>query len=109
MFPLHALRAQAPGTPAALKKDTGEVVWEKETSMYSWSSPVDFYDADGNGYLLYCNSGFNIFLIDGKTGEQLDYMNLGGNIEASPAMYGNYAVKSGTARNAHILHTGGLI
>ena len=80
------------GTLAALKKDTGEVVWEKETSMYSWSSPVDFYDADGNGYLLYCNSGFNMFLIDGKTGEQLDYMNLGGNIEASPAMYGNYAV-----------------
>ena len=36
------------GTLAALKKDTGEVVWEKETSMYSWSSPVDFYDADGN-------------------------------------------------------------
>lgn len=80
------------GTLAALKKDTGEVVWEKETSMYSWSSPVDFYDADGNGYLLYSNSGFNMFLIDGKTGEQLDYMNLGGNIEASPAMYGNYAV-----------------
>ena len=80
------------GTLVALKKDSGEKVWEKETSMYSWSSPVDFYDADGNGYLLYCNSGFNMFLIDGKTGEQLDYMNLGGNIEASPAMYGNYAV-----------------
>lgn len=80
------------GTLAALKKDTGEVVWEKETSMYSWSSPVDFYDENGNGYLLYCNSGFNIYLLDGKTGEQLSYMNLGGNIEASPAMYGNYAV-----------------
>ncbi len=80
------------GTLAALRKDTGEVVWEKETSMYSWSSPVDFYDENGNGYLLYCNSGFNIYLLDGKTGEQLSYMNLGGNIEASPAMYGNYAV-----------------
>ncbi len=80
------------GTLVALKKDTGEKVWEKETSMYSWSSPVDFYDSDGNGYLLYCNSGFNMYLIDGKTGEELDYMNLGGNIEASPAMYGNYAV-----------------
>ncbi len=80
------------GTLVALKKDTGEKVWEKETSMYSWSSPVDFYDSNGNGYLIYCNSGFNMFLIDGKTGETLDYMNLGGNIEASPAMYGNYAV-----------------
>lgn len=94
------------GTLAALKKDTGEVVWEKETSMYSWSSPVDFYDADGNGYLLYCNSGFNMFLIDGKTGEQLDYMNLGGNIEASPAMYGNYAVVGTRAMRIYCIQVG---
>lgn len=94
------------GTLAALKKDTGEVVWERETSMYSWSSPVDFYDADGNGYLLYCNSGFNIFLIDGKTGEQLDYMNLGGNIEASPAMYGNYAVVGTRAMRTYCIQVG---
>jgi len=94
------------GTLAALKKDTGEVVWEKETSMYSWSSPVDFYDADGNGYLLYCNSGFNMFLIDGKTGEQLDYMNLGGNTEASPAMYGNYAVVGTRAMRTYCIQVG---
>ena len=94
------------GTLAALKKDTGEVVWEKETSMYSWSSPVDFYDADGNGYLLYCNSGFNMFLIDGKTGEQLDYMNLGGNIEASLAMYGNYAVVGTRAMRTYCIQVG---
>ena len=94
------------GTLAALKKDTGEVVWEKETSMYSCSSPVDFYDADGNGYLLYCNSGFNMFLIDGKTGEQLDYMNLGGNIEASPAMYGNYAVVGTRAMRTYCIQVG---
>ncbi len=94
------------GTLAALKKDTGEVIWEKETSMYSWSSPVDFYDADGNGYLLYCNSGFNMFLIDGKTGEQLDYMNLGGNIEASPAMYGNYAVVGTRALRTYCIQVG---
>ena len=94
------------GTLAALKKDTGEVVWEKETSMYSWSSPVDFYDADGNGYLLYCNSGFNMFLIDGKTGEQLDYMNLGGNIEASPAMYRNYPVVGTRAMRTYCIQVG---
>ena len=72
----------------------------------SWSSPVDFYDADGNGYLLYCNSGFNMFLIDGKTGEQLDYMNLGGNIEASPAMYGNYAVVGTRAMRTYCIQVG---
>ena len=80
------------GTLVALKKSTGEKVWERETTVYSWSSPVDFYDNDGNGYLAYCNSGYNLYLIDGKTGEVLDQMNLGGNIEASPVMYNNYIV-----------------
>ena len=80
------------GTLVALKKDTGEKAWERETSVYSWSSPVDFYDKDGNGYLAYCNSGFNLYLIDGMTGDVLDQMSLGGNIEASPVMYNNYIV-----------------
>ena len=104
--PIARTPGASSGTLAALKKDTGEVVWEKETSMYSWSSPVDFYDADGNGYLLYCNSGFNMFLIDGKTGEQLDYMNLGGNIEASPAMYGNYTVVGTRAMRTYCIQVG---
>ena len=104
--PIARTPGASSGTLAALKKDTGEVVWEKETSMYSWSSPVDFYDADGNGYLLYCNSGFNMFLIDGKTGEQLDYMNLGGNIEASPAIYGNYAVVGTRAMRTYCIQVG---
>lgn len=104
--PIARTPGASSGTLAALKKETGEVVWEKETSMYSWSSPVDFYDADGNGYLLYCNSGFNMFLIDGKTGEQLDYMNLGGNIEASPAMYGNYAVVGTRAMRTYCIQVG---
>lgn len=80
------------GTLVALRKDTGEKVWERETSVYSWSSPVDFYDKDGNGYLAYCNTGFNLYLIDGKTGDVLDQMNLGGNIEASPVVYNSYIV-----------------
>lgn len=104
--PIARTPGASSGTLAALKKDTGEVIWERETSMYSWSSPVDFYDADGNGYLLYCNSGFNMFLIDGKTGEQLDYMNLGGNIEASPAMYGNYAVVGTRAMRTYCIQVG---
>mgnify|MGYP002457187748 CR=1 FL=1 len=70
------------------------------------SEGAEDYDADGNGYLLYCNSGFNMFLIDGKTGEQLDYMNLGGNIEASPAMYGNYAVVGTRAMRTYCIQVG---
>lgn len=94
------------GTLVALDKETGEEVWKKETAMYSWSSPVDFYDKDGNGYLIYCNSGFNMFLLDGKTGEELDYINLGGNIEASPAMYGNYVVVGTRAMRTYCVEVG---
>jgi len=47
-----------------------------------------------------------MFLIDGKTGEQLDYMNLGGNIEASPAMYGNYAVVGTRAMRTYCIQVG---
>ena len=94
------------GKLAALDKTTGEVVWEFSTQVYSWSSPVDFYDKDGNGYLIYCNSGFNMFLLDGKTGEELDYINLGGNIEASPAMYGNYVVVGTRAMRTYCVEVG---
>lgn len=80
------------GVLAALDKKTGAMVWEHETSTYSWSSPVDVYDADGNGYIVYCNCGYNMYFIDGLTGEVLDYMSLGGNIEASPSVYDSYIV-----------------
>lgn len=80
------------GVLAALDKQTGETVWEFPTVVYSWSSPVDFYDAEGNGYLIYCTSGGYMYLLDGATGEKLDGIDLDGNIEASAAVYDNYVV-----------------
>ena len=50
------------------------------------------YDEEGCGYLIYCNSAGDMYLLDGRTGEVLDTRNLGGNIEASPAVYGNTVV-----------------
>lgn len=94
------------GTLAALSKKTGEMVWEKETSMYSWSSPVDFYDENGDGYLIYCHSGFNLYLLDGRTGEQLNSVSLGGNIEASPAMYNDYVVIGTRAMRTYCIKVG---
>lgn len=80
------------GLLVALDKKTGQEVWNLSTQMYSWSSPVDFYDSDGNGYIIYCTTGHYIYLLDGRTGEKLDAMNLGGLIEASPAVFNNYVV-----------------
>ena len=80
------------GTLAALSKQTGEAVWEFHTKAYSWSSPVCVYDRLGRGYIVYCTSDGNMYLLDGLSGEQLDSINLGGLIEASPAVYGSTIV-----------------
>ena len=53
---------------------------------------MDFYDSEGNGYLIYTTSGGYMYLIDGATGDILDSMDLGGNIEASAAVYNNRVV-----------------
>ena len=80
------------GVLAALNKQTGETVWEFPTVIYSWSSPVDFYDENGKGYLIYCTSGGFLYLLDGATGEKLAGIDLDGNIEASAAMFNDMVV-----------------
>ncbi len=80
------------GVLVALDKQTGEEVWSFYTAAYSWSSPVAVYDAQGNGYLVYCTSGGQMYLLDGLTGEVLDTKELGGNVEASPAVYNDTVV-----------------
>lgn len=91
--PIARTPSASSGILAALSKDTGEVVWEKKTAAYSWSSPVDFYDSNGKGYIAFCESlGYRIYLLDGLTGEELDCKSLGGNLEASPAMFEDYIV-----------------
>ena len=80
------------GVLAALDKRTGKTVWEFKTEMYSWSSPVDVYDSEGHGYILYPTAGGYLYLLDGATGKQLDEIDLGGNVEASCAVFNNMVV-----------------
>lgn len=80
------------GVLVCLDKKTGEKVWEHE-AYYAWSSPVCVYDSDGNGKVIYCSCAGNMYLLDGLTGEVYDTLALSdGAIEASPAVYDNYAV-----------------
>ena len=74
------------GILACLDRETGETVWEHH-AYYTWSSPVLVYNSDGTGCLLYCNYGNTMYLLDAKTGKELDTFNLGGGVEASPAVY----------------------
>ena len=88
------------GVLACLDRKTGDIVWEHE-AYYSWSSPVCVYNTDGTGKVIYATGGGKLYLLDGKTGETLDTLDLGGTmIEASPAVYKNTLV-IGT-RDGHI-------
>lgn len=80
------------GILAALDKQTGEKLWEFPTKMYSWSSPVDFYDAGGKCYVAYTTFGGYLYILDGQTGEVVTSMDLGGKVEASPAIYNDHLV-----------------
>ena len=80
------------GVLACINKNTGEVAWEHEAA-YAWSSPVCVYNEDGTGKVLYCSSNGKMYLLDGLTGQELSQTVLSeGVIEASPAVYENYAV-----------------
>lgn len=60
----------------AYNKDTGDKVWDYSMNQYSWSSPVDVYDADGNAYIVICDSVGQIHLVNGLTGARITYLQL---------------------------------
>lgn len=90
--PISRYPSTGSGVLAALDKATGETRWEFEMEKYPWSSPVAVYDESGKGYILQCNQAGDMYLLDGLSGELLDTINLGGNVEASPAVFGNKIV-----------------
>lgn len=92
IFSLARYKGFNKGGVIALNKDNGEVVWETLFDNYMWSSPVDVYNKEGNGFIVQCDSAGNIHLLDGKRGNILDSLLLNGNIESSPAVYNDIAV-----------------
>lgn len=80
------------GLVVALDKKTGTEIWRINLTNYSWSSPVAVYTEDGTGYIILCDSAGNMFLLEGTTGNVLDKINLGANVEGSPAIFENMIV-----------------
>ena len=80
------------GVMVALNTTTGEVVWEKSMDNYTWSSPAPIYTNTEKSYLVLCDSVGNVSLVESATGNTLSTINIGSNIEASPAVFGNTIV-----------------
>ena len=79
------------GELVALSTETGEVVWKKSMDNYTWSSPVAVYDKDGKAYIIVGDSLGIMKMYDSK-GNVLSTVELGTNIEASPAVFNNTLV-----------------
>jgi outer membrane protein assembly factor BamB len=80
------------GQVVAMDKDTGEVIWQFETSHYMWSSPVALYTPEGKSYIFQADSRGICYLLDGATGELLDRIDIDRTVEASPVAFGNRIV-----------------
>lgn len=80
------------GTIMALNKQTGEVEWKKSQNIYSWATPLLLYDKNGAGYVLTANSAGLVRLLDGLTGEELARLDVGSNVESSPAAFDGMVV-----------------
>ena len=81
------------GKLVALYKNSGDVAWEKDLDIYSWSSPTAIYSESGDANIIFCDAYGKVHLIDGITGETKTTLNTGGgNIEGSPAIYNDIIV-----------------
>ena len=76
----------------ALDKQTGRLVWEYAMKDDSISSPVAVYNEKGDAWIVQGDQGGNLTMLDARTGAVKSTVNLGGPIEASPAVYKEYLV-----------------
>ncbi|MBQ3529121.1 MAG: pyrrolo-quinoline quinone [Oscillospiraceae bacterium] len=79
------------GEMVAVDTQTGEIVWKKSMDNYTWSSPVAVYDKEGKAYIIVGDSLGIMKMYDSK-GNVLSTVELGTNIEASPAVFDNTLV-----------------
>jgi outer membrane protein assembly factor BamB len=80
------------GEIVAVNKKTGREIYSIELDNYSWSSPVDLYDSQGNMYFILGDVSGEIALYEGKTGKKIDFIQLEGAIESSPIAVNNTAI-----------------
>ncbi len=71
----------------ALDKLTGQERWTLNLSAKTISSPVAVYNKEGKGWIIQGDESGRLTLINGLTGEAISALELGGTIEASPAVY----------------------
>lgn len=92
IFNVCKTTSHAAGTMVALDKVTGQPVWTRQLTDYSWSSPISIKGDDGISYGVICDSMGVMHLFDLQTGEDISTVSIGSNCEASPSAYNDMIV-----------------
>lgn len=80
------------GALVALEKETGRERWRVVLPHYSWVTPALLTDAEGHPWLLHAGIGGQVRLHDARTGKEVAHLQLEGDIESSPSVFGSRAV-----------------
>ena len=91
-FPVARTPHVRSGLLVALNRSTGEVVWKFKMKRYAWSSPVLVYGENGEAVLIQGDSKGTLYMLDAKTGKELSKVELGANIESTPAVFDDMIV-----------------
>ena len=95
-----------PGYFVAISKETGEVLYRVKLKHYAWSSPVLFLNEKGECFVLTADTYGNVYIFDGKGGEELCRLHVGSNFESSPCVVGNQIVVGSRGRTIYKLTVG---
>ncbi len=74
-------------TIVALNKETGEVAWQYHLNAEAISSPVAVYNEAGDAWLIQADKEGTLHMLDAQSGAYLSSLDLGGEIQGSPAVY----------------------
>ena len=102
------VNAKNQGELVAVDKHTGKEVFSYLLDNYSWASPVDFYDQAGNIYLFFTDVYGTVYILDGRTGQQLVKTKTGNVFEASPVIINDRVIVAARGRSilSYCIQTG---
>ena len=95
-----------PGFFVAINKYTGEVLYRIKLRHYAWSSPVQFLNEKDECYVLTADTYGNVYIIDGKEGEELCCIHVGANFESSPIIVDNHVIIGSRGQTIYKLTVG---
>ncbi|MGI6688063.1 MAG: PQQ-binding-like beta-propeller repeat protein [Christensenellales bacterium] len=91
-------------TVLAMDKQTGNIAWQMPIAGGAISSPVAVYDEGGQAVIIQAALDGKVYMLDGLTGQIHHTLDLGGRIEASPAVYNDVLVIATSSRDNHKLY-----